>query len=189
VTKFLWDTVHALPQLALERDGAGALLRRYVYGHRRISMTTGGNLYYYHYENVGSVANLTSSNGTTQWSYEYEPFGAIRTETQEDPAAPQNPLKFTGELADPTGLYYLRARQYDPASSRFTTPDPVTTSRSEPFVARYVYAADRPTAFVDPSGTTRIPADDGQLAVLRVEESEEPACALTPTIIASMLCA
>src|SRR5437764_9415615 len=54
-TNYLWDTNNTLPQLALERDGNNALLRRYVYGPRRISMTTAGAAYYYHYDNLGPV--------------------------------------------------------------------------------------------------------------------------------------
>jgi YD repeat-containing protein len=67
-TNFLWDVSHGLPQLALERDGNNALLRRYVYGHRRVSMSSGSSVSYYHYDQLGSVANLTSSTGTTQWT-------------------------------------------------------------------------------------------------------------------------
>ncbi len=84
ITKYLWDTSHALPQLALERDGGGSLLRRYLYGHRRISLTSGGATSYYHVDNLGSVANVTSSTGTAQWTSGYEPFGVTRTETQDD---------------------------------------------------------------------------------------------------------
>src|SRR5207248_2244988 len=111
---YLWDTNNTLPQLALERDGNNALLRRYVYGARRILMTTGGSNYYYHYDNLGSVANLTNSTGASMWTEVYEPFGSIRTETKNAGGAPANFMKFMGEYLDPTGLYYLRARQYDP---------------------------------------------------------------------------
>src|SRR5207248_2242207 len=65
-TNYLWDLKTAAAstddqpaQIALERDGNNALLRRYVYGARRIFMTTGGSNYYYHYDNIGSVANVT----------------------------------------------------------------------------------------------------------------------------------
>src|SRR5919109_180348 len=109
-TNYLWDTNNTLPQMALERDGSNALLRRYVYGSSRISMTTGGAAYYYHYDNLGSVANVTNASGTSMWTEQHEPFGSIRTETKNNNSAPTNFMKFTGEYQDPTGLYYLRAR-------------------------------------------------------------------------------
>jgi RHS repeat-associated protein len=165
VTKFLWDKSHSLPQLALERNGAGTLLRRYLYGLRRVSLSTPTATSYYDYDNLGSVANLTSATGVTQWTYAYEPFGTTRTETQNDASAPQNPLKFTGELLDGTGLYYLRARHYDSATGRFLQPDPVDVTSSSQALSRFVYVADRPTLFVDPSGQTFEPADDAQSVV------------------------
>jgi len=151
-TNFLWDVNDGLPQVALERDGNNALLRRYVYGVRRISMTSGSNTSYYIPDGLGSASNLTSSSGATQWTWSYEPFGAIRTETKAPGSQPTNFLKFTGEYLDPTGLYHLRARQYDPASERFLRPDPVDPGAGSAFIAGYVYAADRPTVLVDPSG-------------------------------------
>ncbi len=160
--KFLWDTNHDLPQLALERDGAGALVRRYLYGNARVALTTPGAIFYYHYDTLGSVANVTSAAGTTQWTYAYEPFGAARTEVQDDSSAPQNSLKFAGEYMDPTGLYHLRARQLDPALGRFLTRDPVDLSVSEPYLGAHLYAADRPTLLVDPSGKTLAFYDDAQ---------------------------
>jgi RHS repeat-associated protein len=153
-TRLLWDENHSLPQLALERDGGGALLRRYVYGDRRVSMTTAGAAFYYHHDGLGSVANITASNGAPQWSYAYEPFGAARTATQDDPSAPTNPLKFAGELEDATNLYYLRARQYDPVSGRFLQVDPVSVDETAPAISTYSYVANRPTVLVDPSGKT-----------------------------------
>lgn len=41
-------------------------------------------------------------------------------------------------------------------------PDPVTSDRSSPSIAAYVYAGNRPTFFVDPSGETFRPSDAGQ---------------------------
>jgi RHS repeat-associated protein len=161
-TKLLWDPNHPLPQLAIERDGAGALLRRYLYGRTRLSITSGGSSSYYHYDHLGSVANVTSPTGVTQWTYAYEPYGSTRTEAQDDSAAPQNSMKFAGELLDATGLYHLRAREYDPAVGRFLQVDPRAPERRQPHSATYVYAASRPTVFVDPSGRTLEPVDDGR---------------------------
>ncbi len=151
-TNYLWDTSEGLPQLTLERDGNNALLRRYVNGRRHVSMTTGGNTFYYAYDGFGSVANATASNGATEWTYAFEPFGATRTETQDDPSAPVNVMKFVGELADTTGLYYLRARQYEPANGRFLGLDPLQRSDRQAQISKYIYADDQPSVLADPSG-------------------------------------
>jgi RHS repeat-associated protein len=151
-TNFLWDVNQGLAQLALERDGNNALIRRYVYGQRRISQTAGSSTSYYLYDGLGSVANLTSSTGSTQWTWSYEPFGSIRTETKASGQQPDNFMKFTGEYLDPTALYHLRARQYDPASGRFLTRDPLRVAAADPTVSSYTYANNRPTLFVDPTG-------------------------------------
>lgn len=164
-TKYLWDVNQRLPQLALERDGANTLLRRYVYGRRRLSMFTGGETYYYAYDGLGSVTNLTSSSGATEWTYAYEPFGALRTETQDDPGAPQNPMKFAGQLLDPTGLYDLPARTYDPQLGRFTQRDPIQPGRDLPASSSYLYAEGRPTILIDPSGARFEASDLAQSSV------------------------
>jgi RHS repeat-associated protein len=153
-TNFLWDVNQALPQLAQERDGSGSLLRRYTYGTQRISMTAGNSTSYYIRDGLGSSVNLTSSSGATQWTWSYEPFGSIRTETKASGNQPDNFLKFTGEYLDPTGLYHLRARQYDPVSGRFLHPDPVQADTLDPYNSSYVYAGNRPSVMVDPSGET-----------------------------------
>ncbi|GJL83346.1 MAG: hypothetical protein DHS20C01_29800 [marine bacterium B5-7] len=56
--------------------------------------------------------------------------------------------KFTGqELDTTTGLYYLNARYYSPTIKRFLSPDPAKQDSSP-----YIYAADRPQQFIDPTG-------------------------------------
>ena len=120
-TNFLWDVNQGLPLLAREDNGSGTLQRRYVYGQRLIFMSTSAsNAYYSHYDPLGSVRDVTSSTGATQLTYDYEPYGSVRTQT----GTLTNFVKFTGEYQDPTGLYHLRARQYDPASGRFLRLDP-----------------------------------------------------------------
>ncbi len=164
ITNYLWDTNRTLPQIALERDGNNTVSRRYEYGANRISMTSGGNTYYYHYDTLGSVVNVTSSTGATDWTYSYEPFGATRTATQSDPNATTNEMQFAGELLDPTVLYYLRARQYDPTNGRFSSIDPAAQTVAGISISKYVYVADRPTLMVDPSGETFSPSHAGTSA-------------------------
>src|SRR5438067_12585338 len=113
-------------------------------------MTSGDSNNYYHYDNLGSVANVTNSSGTSMWTEQYEPFGSIRTETTNNNSAPTNFIKFTGEYQDPTGLYYLRARLDDPTLGRFRSRDPVEPAVSDPSVSTYLYVADPPTVNVAP---------------------------------------
>jgi RHS repeat-associated protein len=152
-TSYQWDTNASLPQLAIEKDGSGALLRRYVYGQGLLSMTTGGSARYVLPDGQGTVANVTSSTGTTQWTYTYEPYGAVRSATSGSGAA-TNVLKFDAQLVDTTtGLYDLRARMFDTVTGRLLQRDPkVARSELAPPSGTYVFVDDRPTVLVDPSG-------------------------------------
>ena len=78
------------------------------------------------------MTDVTSSSGTSLWWMEYTPFGAPRASGSTS-QAPVNLFRFTGEYADTvTALYHLRARQYDPATGRFLSPDPVSPTLGEP---------------------------------------------------------
>lgn len=55
---------------------------------------------------------------------------------------------FAGEYTDPTGLIYLRARYYDPATAQFITRDPLEALTHRP----YTYAASDPADNIDPTG-------------------------------------
>jgi RHS repeat-associated protein len=80
-----------------------------------------------------------------------------------DRKAPANPIKFAGEYLDATGLYHLRARQYDPSTGRFSTTDPKPTTPTQPYMSAYIYANDNPTALTDPSGMGAIGDSCGSL--------------------------
>lgn len=164
VTDFTWDENAGLRLLARESDGAGALMRRYIYGRDLVSSTTPSTESYFHHDGIGSVTNVTNATGVPQWSYTYEPFGSARTATKVVPLAPHNPMRFTGEHLDSTGLYHLRARQMDPSLGRFTKIDPYAPSILNPYVSSYLYANSRPTFFIDPSGLTVQQALDLMLA-------------------------
>ncbi|MEX0629631.1 MAG: RHS repeat-associated core domain-containing protein [Chloroflexota bacterium] len=152
-TKSLWDRGFGLPQLAIERDGADALLRSYRYGWDLVNQTAGANTYTYHHDGLGSVSDVTglSANSLT-WS-EYYPYGQVRQAGVGAGAPAVNPFGFTGEQLDGlTGFYHLRARQYDPTTGRFLSTDPLAAPITDPYVASYVYVRNDPCRSVDPSG-------------------------------------
>ena len=156
-TNYTWDPNGALPMLVREASGNNGLLRRYVNSDSGpvFMSTTGSNAFYYHPDALGSVRNVTDTAGATQPTYDYEPYGTVRTRT----GTLANFVKFTGQYQDPTGLYHLRARQYDPATGRFLSLDPKASSAPSELRSSYVYANNRTTVLGDPSGLGLIRVD------------------------------
>jgi RHS repeat-associated protein len=73
-----------------------------------------------------------------------------------------NDWLFTGEQEDgETGLYFLRARYYDPETGRFLARDPLE------FNQRYAYAGNNPATMVDPSGLVPGPDPDAYYKATR----------------------
>ncbi len=95
---------------------------------------------------LGSTVALVDGAGAVQTQYTYEPFGA----TTSSGAASTNPAQYTGRENDGTGLYYYRARYYNPTLGRFTSEDPLGFGGGDVNVQAYV--SDRPTVLRDPSG-------------------------------------
>ncbi|MDO8616277.1 MAG: RHS repeat-associated core domain-containing protein [Dehalococcoidia bacterium] len=83
-------------------------------------------------------------------TYSYDVFGAVRSHG----GSSTNYWQFAGEQTDsPSGLQYLRARYYDPATGRFMTRDPLPGSLlSTQTQNRYAYVENNPVNRVDPTG-------------------------------------
>jgi RHS repeat-associated protein len=79
-------------------------------------------------------------------SYQYEPFGASRQISGSD----VNPYQFTGRENDGNGLYFYRARYYNPTTGRFISEDPSRLSAGDPNL--YTFNANDPINLVDPFG-------------------------------------
>jgi len=63
---------------------------------------------------------------------------------------------FTGREWDKeTGLYYYRARYYDPMEGRFISKDPISSAGGD--VNLYGYVQNNPVSFRDPLGLERQP--------------------------------
>src|SRR5262249_38164176 len=115
-------------------------------------MRTGSADNYVAHDSQGSVIADTSPSGATESLFTYSPFGDPRTTTNVDPNAPAIPLRFEAQYLDPTGLYQLRARSMNPATVTFVPPDALAPPDTSPAISPYLYAADQPGVFEDPSG-------------------------------------
>ena len=109
--------------------------------------------YEYHHQNaLGSNIVLTDGKKNVLARYEYDVFGAVRSET----GTSTNTRKFTGkEWEADVKLYYYSARYYDPYIGRFTSRDPIGDG-----INWYAYAANNPLAFIDPTGLRAVNEDE-----------------------------
>ena len=115
-----------------------------------ISEITGTAEYYYAYDGQGSVIALIDTTGTQRASYSYDPYGAHATAAAVNGTLPTNPWRYDGAYLDPTGLYHLGDRYYDPTTGRFTQVDPTAAAGAG---GCYAYAGNDPINHSDPTGT------------------------------------
>lgn len=144
-----------LPQRDAEFSGTTPTTS-YFYGlgtDRPLDVIQGNTPYYYQRDDLGSTTTVTDASGSVVASYAYDAYGNLRQAMDTI----GNPLRFTGLVSDAaTGLIYARARDYDPATGTFLTPDPVACGRRPSCGCQggspYAYAADNPVNRVDPTG-------------------------------------
>jgi RHS repeat-associated protein len=105
---------------------------------------------FYGYDGGGNVRQLTNSAGAVTDEYEYDAYGNSFTKVGTTP----NNYLYRGEQFDSDlGLYYLRARYYNPNTGRFMSRDPDDHSLFSPNdLHKYLYANGDPVNTVDPSG-------------------------------------
>jgi RHS repeat-associated protein len=142
-----------LPQV-LEEVQNGAAVRTYTYGLQRISesqfISNVWTTSFYGYDGGGSVRQLTNAAGAVTDEYEYDAYGNSFTKSGTTP----NNYLYRGEQYDSDlGLYYLRARYYNPATGRFLSRDPEDGKAIDPkTLHKYLYADGDPVNVIDPRG-------------------------------------
>ncbi|RZD87060.1 Wall-associated protein [Streptomyces albidoflavus] len=115
------------------------------------SMTTGGKVYFYLTDALGSVVAMADESGAKVNTYKYSPRG-VRVLAGTDEKVKQ-PHQFTGGYRDDTGLYHFAARYYDPNIGRFTSQDPSGQEKNP-----YLYAEGDPVNRIDPTGLASCPS-------------------------------
>jgi len=160
-TEFM--TFNGLVLSGYNKDGVQT--EHYYYGNSLLAVeyAVGNNsanaendLYYYLKNSHGDVIGLTDNNGTLTETYRYDAFGTLTSiqslnengvQVQAETAISRF-LYASEQLDATTGMYYLRARQYDTTLGRFTQEDTYLGDGRN----LYVYVSNNPLKYVDPSG-------------------------------------
>jgi len=144
---FAWDLVGPLPLLLV--DGT----TQFIYGaHGKPleQINPDGSVLWFHQDQLGSTRALTDHAGHVAARYGYSAYGVRPGIDPDDDGRPAlTPLLFAGQYTDSeSGLQYLRARYYDPATGQFLTRDPMNAITRSP----YLYAGGNPVNVTDPAG-------------------------------------
>ena len=132
-----------------ELGTGGSSTARYTQGlgiDEPLAMYRGGVASYYHADGLGSIEALTDAMQKVAAGYLYDSFGNLTSST----GTLTNPFRYTARQFDSdTGLYYYRARYYDPTVGRFLSEDPVWLPNGR---SMYDYTENSPATFTDPLG-------------------------------------
>jgi RHS repeat-associated protein len=146
-TEFLYDSLNPVQELASGVPAANILTGLAI--DEYFQRTDPSSTRHYLTDALGSVIALTDAAGAVQTSYTYEPFGTSTTAG----ASTTNPMGFTSREADGTGVYFYRARYYDPRLQRFSAEDPEGVVDG---FNMHRYANDDPVNRVDPLGLSSV---------------------------------
>ena len=162
ITRYIYDGSAIL----LEYDGSNVLLTRYTHGPEiddpvmiERDLDASGTfelteIFFYHTDGLGSVTDLIDSTGAVARSLVYDSYGGIT----QDTGGVAQPFAYTGrELDAESGLYFYRARYYDPATGRFLSQDPIGFAAGDENLYRYVF--NSPVNLIDPDGRFTLEID------------------------------
>jgi RHS repeat-associated protein len=146
-TRYLYDG----DDLVMQVDASSQPVLEFSYypgidrPHAMRSAATGA-IYYYTVSQPGHVTALVNGQQQVVNQYEYTPFGAPLATTE----GVAQPFQFTARQRDPeTGLYYYRARYFDPSLGRFISEDPIGLAGG---VNQFAYVGNDPMNQTDPFG-------------------------------------
>ena len=152
-----WDDLSSLPMRIGEYAPAGTLSTAWLAdptsstGASLAQTSDGVSSWLLSDPFANTVATVSTTGNTVSGTRTMDAFGVQRTTATGSLADAS--VGFAGQYLDgATGLYDMRARDYDPTSGRFTATDPIAVPTGMPYVAGYSYSFNNPLMFSDPSG-------------------------------------
>jgi RHS repeat-associated protein len=145
---------NGLSSTDLVTDGNGSVVSDYVYGGSSIiaRLDANGNPIYYLTDAMGSVIGLVDDQGNILSRIIYDGFGNV--ESGDDGSSQGGDFRFQSQwLESESGLYYMRARDYDAETGLFLSRDAVDVQQQEIEAFNpYQFAYNNPLVFKDPTG-------------------------------------
>lgn len=142
-TGYLYDGADAV------QETQGATINPLLTGlgiDQRYARNDSGGRTYFLTDHLGSTRALTDATGNVVNRYDYTAYG----QTSQTGSGFSNPYQYTGRERDVTGLYYYRARYYQPDMGRFISEDSYGFAAGDNNF--YAYALGNPISYNDPSG-------------------------------------
>ncbi len=151
-TDYVINPIAELSQLLIQKDVNGNRTF-FTYGLGLIGQQESDGTYRtFHFDLRGSITAITDMDGNVTDRFHYAPYGELveRTGTTNTPFLYSG---MYGVMTDENGLYYMRARYYNPDIKRFINQDilqgKIADGRS---LNRYVYSNGNPVSLTDPFG-------------------------------------
>ena len=170
-TNYSWDVEGSLALLL--SDGTN----NYIYGLGGTpveQVSSSGIPTYLLTDQLGSTRALTNSSGTVTATFTYDAWGNLAGST----GSATTPFMYAGQYLDSTtGLYYMQARWYEPATGQFLSVDPLVDATQQPFS----YGGNDPVNSLDPSGLADILKCSGTANAVMTGNSHIYAAEAPPT--------
>ncbi len=159
-TRYFYDDA----RIVEEQSAGGTTQATYVYGNyvdEVLSMERGATTYYHHQNALGSVVAVSDVAGAVVERYGYDAYGrpaitnGVGAAVPDNPwgtphSAVGNPWLYNGrQWEEESGIFYYRARYYDPEKGRFLQRDPQGYGDGTNL---YEYVRSNPVNGRDPSG-------------------------------------
>jgi len=147
-----------------EWTGSTSTMKKYYYhGTTRVAMRQGSSTYYWLLgDHLGSTTVTANSSGAKSAEIRYKAWGEERYTWGATPTT----FRYTGQrqeasLGGVAGLYYYKARWYDPELGRFIQADTLVPEPGKPLSwDRFAYVRNDPVRYTDPTGHKLDPGGD-----------------------------
>jgi RHS repeat-associated protein len=183
-TSYVINPEAALSQVLVKTNPDGKKTY-YVYGLGLIGQEDeSGNYLTYHYDQRGSTIALTDISGNIVNRFKYSAYGELVSATDANGNTVANavyglnkitnitPLLFNGRdgvMTDNNGLYYMRARYYNPKIKRFVNEDIIKGDISDGrTLNRYAYVNGNPVSLIDPFGLSPNDGNEDEMKTLNL---------------------